>query len=152
MAARRTAARILRQLRTAAEVSQEDAAEALGVHVGKIYKLENGLPGAKLSKGDVLILARLYGVDEETQDQLETLADAMKVSGPYQPYKDVVSPELDIYLGLEADSKSVSSYESELVPGLLQTEAYARAISLLPGADGRQRGIEEIDKRVKLRL
>lgn len=153
MAARRILARILRELRKAAHVTQEQAADALGVKVGKIVKLEGGQAGAALTRGDIRILAELYKItDQETIQQLETLGAAIKVKGPYQPYKDVVSPELDMYLGLEMDASSLVSYDNELLHGLLQTEGYARAISALPGGDGRPRTEEEIDKRVKLRL
>jgi hypothetical protein len=153
MAARKSLARLLRQTREAAKATQVQAAAVLDQQVTKMHKLENGLPGARLTKPEIDALARLYKItDPEIIRQMETLAAAIKVKGPYQPYKDVVSPELDMYLGLETDATSVTSYDNELLPGLLQTEAYARAIIALPGGDGRPRSDEEIDKRVRLRL
>lgn len=153
IAARQTLARLLVDARRKAKVSQSEAADALGRRTGKLHKLENGLPGAGLSKLEVRALVELYGItDPETIQTLEALSAAIKVKGPFQPYRDVIYPKLNMYLGLEGNATEILSYDNDLLPGLLQTKAYAQVLVSLPGPDGRPRDEDQVAKRVELRL
>ena len=150
--ARRKVGNLLRELREGAEVTQEDAAAFIERHVTTLYKIENGLPGVKLrQKGDIDGLVELYSADTDTHRRLTELLALTRIKGPFTRYRDVVSPEFDLYLGLEGSATELVSYEPDLVPGLLQTEAYAAAITSLPGGDGRTRAPNEVAKRVRLR-
>lgn len=150
--ARRKVGNLLRELREQAGVTQEDAAAFIERHVTTLYKIENGLPGVKLRpKGDIDGLVELYAADEATHRRLTELLALTRLKGPFTRYRDVVSPEFDLYLGLEGSATELVSYEPDLVPGLLQTEAYASAITSLPGGDGRSRPPTEVAKRVALR-
>ncbi len=154
MAARKQLARILWEARRTAGVTQEQAAARLQRTTATLYKIENGLPGVRLRPHvEIRLLCELYEVtDAETISTLEALAAATRVKGPYQPYRDLISAELNIYLGLERDAIAMSTYESDLIPGLMQTADYARAIIQMPGSDGQPRNETEVRKRVKLRL
>lgn len=112
----------LRALRVASELSTEQVAGLLGVSRSKISRLENGRRGA--SETDILRLCDLYQLDDEQRRRLTDLAAEGKERAWWQqyglPYSD--------YVGLEEVASSISDYGLAIVPGLLQTSAYARAI------------------------
>jgi len=99
---------------------------------------------------DVADLLTLYGVVEEAErTALLTLASEANKPGWWQPYGDLLPTWLQIYLDLEAAATLIRTYEVQFVPGLLQTEAYARAVILL---SYEAEDPEEIDRRVSLRM
>src|SRR6266705_2460655 len=85
----------------------------------------------------------------ELTEALMGLAKETKARGWWHSYGDVIPEGFDVYIGLEESASSLSWYESELVPGLLQTEAYAHTLIKAdnPGVDER-----EIDRRVHVRI
>jgi hypothetical protein len=82
-------------------------------------------------------------------EALMALAKETKARGWWQAYGDVVPEWLDLYIGLEAAANRISWYESDLVPGLFQTEGYARA---LLRDDLPDREEDEVNRRVQVRL
>jgi hypothetical protein len=98
---------------------------------------------------EVKAMCELYGADEKMTGALTALARETKAKGWWQAYGDVLPEWFDLYVGLEAAANRFSWYESELVPGLFQTEDYARA---LIGADNPGVDDSEIDRRVQLRM
>lgn len=154
MAARQRLGRLLRELRDAKGFTQEDAARHIERVPSTVYRMEDGQPGVRIRPGgDIDRLCDLYDVtDEETRKGLRALAEATRVKGWYQPYLDVLPPKFDMFLGLEGDASELCIYESELVPGLMQTEDYARVVFQVPGADGQTRSQHDIDRRVEVRL
>jgi hypothetical protein len=91
----------------------------------------------------------LYGASPDMTDALMSLAKETKAKGWWQAYGDVVPEWFDIYIGLEAAAVRLSTFEAELVPGLFQTEDYARTIMRAhsPGASE-----AEIERRVQVRM
>ncbi len=144
---RRQLGRELRRLREAAGITVEAAAEMLEWSRPKLWRIEKG--AVALRSLDVEAMCRSYGADGEITTALMGLAKDTKAKGWWQSYNDVIPAWFDVYLGLEAAADSICEYAPELVPGLLQTEAYARALFALPGGptDG-----SEINRRVALRL
>jgi transcriptional regulator with XRE-family HTH domain len=135
----------LRALRTATTVTVAQAAVELGCSEGKVRHMELGrnLP----SKPDLTVLMALYGVNAEIHAALEELRQAAGKRGWWSTYR--LPTWLQNYVGMEADASVISNFELELIPGLLQTEAYARATHvatphLLPAG--------EIDRMVTARL
>ncbi len=124
-------------------MSAEQVAERLGFSRSKISRLENGRRGA--SKVDILRLCELYQVDDERSLRLTELAAEGKQRVWWQsltlPYSD--------YVGLEAVAASISDYGLAIVPGLLQTAEYARAILSAAVPAWEPRIVEE---RVRARL
>lgn len=114
----------LRQLREAADVTPQQAAEALKCSRPRITHIEKGrnvLSYAELFK----LLKFHYGADDRTYEVLEALRAEADTKGWWSNYG---LPEwLAGYVGLEADASSVRALELELIPGLLQTEDYAAA-------------------------
>jgi hypothetical protein len=138
----------LRRLREAQGVSREDAGWEIRSSESKISRMELGRVGFK--ERDVADLLSLYGVDDaDERDRLLALARQANSPGWWHRYGDVLPSWFQSYLGLEASAALIRTYEVQFVPGLLQTEGYARAVVEL--GHGRARP-EEIDRRVALRM
>ncbi|MGB9376064.1 MAG: Scr1 family TA system antitoxin-like transcriptional regulator, partial [Mycobacteriales bacterium] len=128
----------LRSLRDAANKKIEDAAQALECSPAKISRLENGkgLPRTR----DVRDLASLYGPEAEARlPYLLELAVEGQGEDWWSDYRDVLQGEMFAehllrYIALERDAASIKTFQSDLVPGLLQTEEYiaARCALLYP--------------------
>ena len=91
-------------------------------------------------------LLTFYRATAEEQESLGTLARQARQKGWWNAYGDVL---LDDYVGFEAEAATISTYESLYVPGLLQTEEYARAIIR---AGRSTADTDEVDRRVAARL
>ena len=135
----------LRRLRDAAGMSTRDAADVLGCSVAKIGHLERGRYGVR--KTELAALLDAYRASDEVRDVLEELRREGGQRGWWATYR---LPEwAQPFVGLEFAASAVRTFELELVPGLLQTEAYARAVH----RSGRHlTDPEDIDKRVSARL
>ncbi|GAA3461338.1 helix-turn-helix domain-containing protein [Saccharothrix longispora] len=125
-AKQRRLARRLRQLRTRAGRTVEDAAAELGCKHPKISKIETSLAGVKPE--EVRLLCRLYGAGDHTTESMVALARNAKTRGWYLGYHGVANPENIDFAELETDAVSVGNFEIDLVPGLLQTQDYSRAV------------------------
>jgi transcriptional regulator with XRE-family HTH domain len=119
---RRELGALLRALRTEAGMTVEQVAEALLCSPSKVSRLETGQRGA--SARDIRDLSNLYRVTDSTRDHLDTLAREGRGQAWWQPYDLPYAT----YVGLEAEATSISDYEPGVVPGLLQTPDYARAV------------------------
>jgi transcriptional regulator with XRE-family HTH domain len=124
LAQRQLAARI-RDARAGAGKTQEDAALALDCDVSKIYRLETARTPARVT--DVKELAAIYGLDQRQTADLERLARGAKERGWTDDYLDIIPSTLSMLGALEAGATSILDYSVEVVHGLLQTEAYAKA-------------------------
>ena len=137
----------LRHLREDARVTREDAGEAIRASASKISRLELGRTGFKLR--DVADLLELYGLHDEAE-RATLLALARHANTPdwWHSYSDVVPAWFDAYLGLEQAASLIRSYEVQFIPGLLQTEQYARAVlRLADDATG-----ERLERRLAVRM
>jgi transcriptional regulator with XRE-family HTH domain len=138
----------LRRLREQMGISREDAGWEIRASGSKISRMELGRVSFK--ERDVSDLLTLYGVaDAREREALLSLARQANSPGWWHHFGDVLPPGFQSYLGLEAASTLIRTYEIQFVPGLLQTRDYARAIMLLGHAGEKP---EEIDRRVELRM
>ncbi|HEY7484707.1 MAG TPA: helix-turn-helix transcriptional regulator [Streptosporangiaceae bacterium] len=138
----------LRRLREARNISREQAGYAIRASDSKISRMELGRVGFK--ERDVSDLLSLYGVtDAEERAALTSLARQANTPGWWHSYSDVLPNWFEVYVGLEEAASRIRAYEVQFVPGLLQTEEYARAVTLLGYADAPE---QEIDRRVRLRM
>jgi transcriptional regulator with XRE-family HTH domain len=124
---RRALGRRLRVLREEAGKSIEDVIGTSVVSRSKLWRIESGR--SVIKQGDVLALARLYGADLTKLDDLLALADATKATGFQEDYGSSVPEWVGLYADLEAGAAALRDYSPELIHGLLQTEAYARAVT-----------------------
>lgn len=137
----------LRRLREARGISTEQAGyEIRGSH-SKISRMELGRVGFK--ERDVSDLLTLYGVsDPDERAPLLELAKEANTPGWWHRYGDVLPSWFEVYLGLEEAASLLRTYELQFVPGLLQTEDYARAVVRLGFSDASD---EEVERRVQVR-
>ena len=137
----------LRRLREQAGVTRDDAGYHIRASGSKISRLELGRVSFK--ERDVSDLLDLYHVDAETKGQLVQLTAEANATPWWQKYREVVPDWFHVYVGLEEAATLIRVYEVQFVPGLLQTEEYARAVvtqgspNLAP---------EEVDSRVAVRM
>ncbi|MGV9674308.1 helix-turn-helix domain-containing protein [Nocardia sp. NPDC003482] len=117
----------LRKMRQERGITREAAGDHIrGSHV-KISRLELGRTGFK--KRDVEDLLTLYGVtDPEQRALFMKLVRKANQPGWWHQYSDLLPPWFETYLGLESAAKTIRTFEGQLIPGLLQTEDYARAV------------------------
>jgi transcriptional regulator with XRE-family HTH domain len=145
---RRRLAAELRRLRTGARLPIEEVAGHLKWPASKISRIENRQVG--ISTRDLRRLLDLYQVtDRAYLDELLEMARRATERGWWQSYGGVVPTALGNLIGLEAEAATIRTYEPELVPGLLQTPDYARAV-IRAGRPGDT--AQEIDRRVEVRL
>ncbi|MBV9160653.1 MAG: helix-turn-helix domain-containing protein [Pseudonocardiales bacterium] len=138
----------LRRLREASGITREAAGDTIRASSSKISRLELGRVASK--ERDVADLLTLYGVtNAEERETILTLARQANAPGWWHKYGDVLPNWFETYLGLEQAASVIRVYEPQLMPGLLQTEDYARAIMLL-----RHLHVShgEIERRVALRM
>jgi hypothetical protein len=135
-------------LREARRITLDEAGQVIRASGSKVSRLETGRVGFK--DRDIADLLTFYGVtDEEQRNALRDLARSASARGWWHDYSDVLPAWFEAYVGLEEAATSIRAYEIQFVPGLLQTEDYARAVTLL-GHHGAP--AEEIDRRVRLRM
>lgn len=138
----------LRRLREAQGISRQVAGRAIRASDAKISRLELGRVGYK--QRDVADLLTLYGiVDAQERDAFLTLADQASTPGWWHKYNDVLPSWFEMYVGLEQAAAVIRSYDVQFVPGLFQTEAYARAVVVLGHLGAR---LADINLRVHLRM
>jgi transcriptional regulator with XRE-family HTH domain len=144
---RRQLGRYLRDLRNQAGLTVKDAARGLEWSETKIWRIETGQ--TSLRSFDVEVMCRIYGAAPDITEALMGLAKETKARGWWQAYGDAVPEWFDLYVGLEAAASRLFLYEQELVPGLFQTEDYARTLIT---ADHPEESDEETGRRVSLRV
>ncbi len=144
---RRQLGRYLRDLRNAAGLTVKDAARGLEWSEAKMWRIETGQ--TSLRSLDVEVMCRVYGASPDITTALMGLAKETKARGWWQAYGDAVPEWFDLYVGLEAAASRLFLYGQELVPGLFQTEDYARTLIT---ADHPDETPEETEQRVRLRM
>src|SRR5215467_14020214 len=138
----------LKRLREEAGVTPDVAGYEIRASRSKISRMENGRVSFK--ERDVADLLALYGVTDEQQIRhMLTLAQHANSRGWWARYDDVLPDWFSTYIGLEQATSLIRTYELQFVPGLFQTEDYARAVTVL---GHRAAPEEEIERRVSLRL
>ncbi|HSZ43083.1 MAG TPA: helix-turn-helix transcriptional regulator [Trebonia sp.] len=138
----------LRRMRERAGISREDAGYHIRASGSKISRMELGRVSFK--ERDVTDLLSFYGVtDGEERDSLIQLTREANATPWWQKYQDAAPDWFGLFVGLEEAAQLIRIYEVQFVPGLLQTEEYARAV-VTQGAPGLEP--DEVDRRVALRL
>ncbi|MBB4762720.1 transcriptional regulator with XRE-family HTH domain [Actinoplanes digitatis] len=138
----------LRSLRLAKGVTRDRAGYEIRASESKISRMELGRVSFK--ERDVTDLLKLYGVDDEGEhERLLTLAREANTPGWWHSYGDVLSSWFQNYLDLEQAAELIRTYEIQFVPGLLQTDAYARAVIMLGHGSATP---AEIGRRAELRM
>jgi transcriptional regulator with XRE-family HTH domain len=137
----------LRRLRDVATLTGEEAAARLGWSPSKISRIETGQTPP--TPADLRRVLDVYEVSGTQRERLELLGQSAGQRGWWDAYSDTLGPEYTALIALEAEAESIRWYSPMLVPGLLQTERYAREVirsGLLIAPPG------EIERRVQVKM
>ncbi|MEV5013197.1 helix-turn-helix domain-containing protein [Streptomyces sp. NPDC053780] len=140
--------RRLQELRESAGLRREEAAKVLRVAPATVRRMEMAEVSLKIPY--VQILLTTYGVASDEVAAFVTLAEEANQPGWWQRYHDVLPDWFSMYVSLEGAARIVRSYEPHFVPGLLQTEDYARSV-LEAGTIGNAGG-DAVERHVSLRM
>lgn len=147
----------LRALRTGAGLTSGEAARLVGWHQSKVSRIETGASGVK--PADVRLLLDAYGVrDSQLRELLLVLAGSDEGGGRHHwwhAYRGVLPPTYRDFISLESQASAMRTLETSVVPGLLQTPEYARAVTraAMGGlADEGAAADERLDALVAVRL
>jgi uncharacterized protein DUF5753/helix-turn-helix protein len=136
----------LQRCRESSGLTQEDVSRHFEWHPAKVNRIETARVPA--SPRDVKDMLTLYDVqDQQYRDTLVDLARTSRGRAWWSGYRDIMRP--GNYVGLEAEASTMRTWEPIVISGLLQTEAYMRAIIPVSVPPNRP---QEIDRRVSLRL
>ncbi|WKU03385.1 helix-turn-helix transcriptional regulator [Micromonospora sp. HUAS LYJ1] len=138
----------LRRLRTLKRLTQKEVAERVGWSPSKLIRIETGQVG--LSATDLKALLGEYDVsDPETINSLVKMAKEGRRQ-QWGPYRDVLNPDFLTYLGFEGSAAVIRQAEPQVLPGLLQTREYARAV--IEGVGGGDLPAQTVDRQVEVRM
>lgn len=138
----------LRRLRAASGLKLTEVAERAGWSEGKQRWIEDA-QWVRPNPRDVQDLLDIYGVtDKRQRDELLRWAREGRQRGWWHAYREMLSEGYSTYIGLEAEATEILTFELAVIPGLAQTEAYARALVAEGPAELDDAGIEQ---RVKIR-
>ena len=128
-------------------MTQEDVSERTGKDRSTLYRLENAQQ--RPQRSTLIQLLDLYRVDDSRRGELLALLREAGQRGWLQQYRSELPEVYADFIGFEEEARSISNYESLFIPGLLQTEDYARALirGTWPHASG-----DEVEKRVTARM
>ncbi|MDN0198432.1 helix-turn-helix transcriptional regulator [Streptomyces sp. S.PNR 29] len=138
----------LQELREAAGLKREEAAKVLRVAPATVRRMEMAEVALKIPYVQILLTA--YGVAEEEVAAFVALAEEANQPGWWQRFHDVLPDWFSLYVSLEGAARIIRSYEPHFVPGLLQTEEYARTV-MEAGTIGNA-GPDTVERHVSLRM
>ncbi|WLQ32453.1 helix-turn-helix transcriptional regulator [Streptomyces castrisilvae] len=140
----------LRSLRHASGLTSREAAGLLGWHQSKVSRIETGVSGVRPE--DVQRLLDAYGMqDPKLREVLGALAGSAGGGGAgwWHAYRGLIPPQYRDFISLESQARTARTLETSVVPGLLQTADYARAVTRA-SLDGLPTG--QVDSLVEVRL
>ncbi|MEU5687002.1 helix-turn-helix domain-containing protein [Streptomyces venezuelae] len=140
--------RRLQDLRESAGLKREEAAKILRVAPATVRRMETAEVALKIPY--LQLLLKSYGVADDEADAFVMLAEEANKPGWWQRFHDILPNWFSMYVSLEGAASLIRSYEPHFVPGLLQTEEYARAV-MRSGAIGQTRPAD-IERYVALRM
>ncbi|MTD53487.1 helix-turn-helix domain-containing protein [Amycolatopsis pithecellobii] len=141
---RRRLASELRRLREAADLTIDEVGEKLECSASKVSRIETGHVG--VTPRDARDMLELYGLTGDEREALVQLAREARKPGWWHAYKEVFT---GTFVGLEADASSLRAFQALIVPGLLQTEPYAREVIRAMRPDSEE---SEVERRVAARV
>ncbi|MGH3763359.1 helix-turn-helix domain-containing protein [Actinophytocola sp.] len=141
---RRRLAAELRRLREAAELTIDEVGEKLECSASKISRIETGHVG--VTPRDVRDMLEVYGIEDDKREALVQLSREARKKGWWHAYNEVFT---GAFVGLESDAASLHTHQALLVPGLLQTEGYTRAVIRAIRPDAAE---ADVERRVAARV
>ncbi|MEU8978376.1 helix-turn-helix domain-containing protein [Streptomyces sp. NPDC058251] len=136
----------LKKLREKSALTCAQVGQAVDWSGSKVNRMETG--SGRVQPSDIDALCRFYGTDDELREFLKSLAREAKTRGWWQVHGAGVPEWFNIYIGLEQDASTFRQYQCELIPGLMQTEAYTCELH----KTGAHMSAEDIDRAVRVRM
>jgi transcriptional regulator with XRE-family HTH domain len=137
----------LQRRREATGMSREEVGRQLEWSTSTLFRIETGR--SRPQPGNVRVLLELYGVTGPERDGLIQLTRDARKPGWWHSFRDVLPNPYEVYIGLEAGAASIRNFEPIVIPGLLQTADYARAMF----RNGpRELDRDDVERRVEVRL
>jgi transcriptional regulator with XRE-family HTH domain len=143
----RVLAAALERHRKMAGLSREEAAQALGWSAMKLYRIETAR--VTVSARGIKELARLYGLDVAGAGALAALARQVKQPGWWRGMEHDLPAGFSVHLELESTARAIRTYEAQFVPGLWQTEDYARVVLQARSSTSTP---EQVERQVEVRM
>lgn len=141
---------ILVNARRASGMTQKQVTDALEWSISKLRRIEQGT--SRVGRTDLEALLTLYGITEESERRR---LNAMRLMAKYQPvfeYDDILPRSYQAFVQNERHAARIQWYEPLVVPGLLQTESYARALSVVTGPSRARANERIVTRRVDFRM
>jgi len=137
----------LRSLRASSGLTRDEVVERTGINAVTMYRIEHAR--VRPQTRTLRTLLDLYGVEKEQQGELVGWLRDARERGWLHAYQSELPEQYMNFIGFEGEARSSWNYESLFVPGLLQTEDYARAVitGVLPFASR-----DEVERRVEVRM
>ncbi|BCL28538.1 helix-turn-helix domain-containing protein [Streptomyces aurantiacus] len=139
--------RRLQELRRAQGLSAQDVGDELRLAQSTVTRMEQGKIALKWPA--VKAMLEIYGVEQAEAREFRTLTDEANEPGWWQSYRDALPKWFAVHVSLEDAASQIRGYEIHVVPGLLQTEDYARAVLRLTRPHPTP---DELKRRVALRM
>ncbi|MGW2912182.1 helix-turn-helix domain-containing protein [Streptomyces asoensis] len=136
----------LKKLREQSTLTCAQVGAGLDWSGSKVNRMETG--SGRVQPSDIDALCRFYDTSEELREFLKSLARQAKVRGWWQVHGSGVPEWFNIYIGLEQEAATFRQYQCELLPGLMQTQAYIRELHAASG----HMSAEDIDRAVRVRV
>jgi transcriptional regulator with XRE-family HTH domain len=134
----------LRKAREAQQLTQKQAADDLDWSMSKLVRIEAGT--VNVSTTDLKALLQLYAITAEAQvANLLEIARNTRRAPWYSKYQEVIGAPFAEFLGYERSASTIKAFTQLIIPGLIQTDDYARAILQV-------RRVSRVDERVDLRM
>ena len=143
----RVLAAALERHRENAGLTREDVARDLEWSGMKLYRIETAR--VTVLPGNIRELAKLYDLEDQITEQLVTLARQAKRPGWWKGMAEALPAGFSVHLDLESSSRGIRAFAEQFVPGLWQTEEYARAVL---GARSVTSTPEQIERQVAIRM
>ncbi|MDX3576183.1 helix-turn-helix transcriptional regulator [Streptomyces sp. FL07-04A] len=136
----------LKKLREQSTLTCAQVGAALDWSGSKVNRMETG--SGRVQPSDIDALCRFYATSEELREFLKSLARQAKMRGWWQVHGSGVPEWFNIYIGLEQETSAFRQYQCEVVPGLMQTHAYASELHMT----GAHMSAEDIARAVQVRM
>jgi transcriptional regulator with XRE-family HTH domain len=128
-------------------LSGTDLATQVGIHQASWSKIESGK--ATLSPSVLARTVEVLNIPADAAAQLDTLRSKANEPGWWQDYGDILAEAVQMLIELEAEASWIRTYEGQVIPGLLQTRAYAERIITAVSPHIR---VADIDRYLELRM
>ena len=138
----------LRRLRDRAQRTVADVAAELGWSESKLSRIETAHSGIR--PNDLGRLLTVYGVDKTVRNRLGALADQARRRAWWEAYGDVLPNAYETYIGFEAEAVLLREFNLNVVPGLLQTDEYAHAVTRVGSLDEDPESVAQVHVQVRM--